>query len=210
MGKAYIGARHRETGEARVFVEEPRSGFIAAAGGKALAPLLHICLHSPTGLEWGYGGSGPGDCALSILADYFGEAEVLPASCVGRYNVKSVPVIEQTKAWQLHQEFKWLVVASLPHGRPEAGVALRRADILFNREAWLQAWRLDDEQVREAVGAILNKGLRCLNCMSLLGTRGSVDSSGVVSLACANSRCPVSYHKQHPFAPPADWPEDEV
>ena len=33
-------------------------------------PLKHIVRHSPTGMEWGYGGSGPSDTALSILADY--------------------------------------------------------------------------------------------------------------------------------------------
>jgi hypothetical protein len=35
-------------------------------------PLKHIVRHSPTGFEWGYGGSGPADLALSILTDVFG------------------------------------------------------------------------------------------------------------------------------------------
>lgn len=34
-------------------------------------PLKHIRRHSPDGFEWGYGGSGPSDLALSILTDYF-------------------------------------------------------------------------------------------------------------------------------------------
>jgi hypothetical protein len=34
-------------------------------------PLEHIVDHSPTGMTWGYYGSGPHDLALSILADYF-------------------------------------------------------------------------------------------------------------------------------------------
>lgn len=34
-------------------------------------PLKHIVYHSPTGFNWGYGGSGPADLALSILADCF-------------------------------------------------------------------------------------------------------------------------------------------
>jgi hypothetical protein len=33
--------------------------------------LHHVVYHSPTGMEWGYGGSGPHDLALSILADHF-------------------------------------------------------------------------------------------------------------------------------------------
>lgn len=34
--------------------------------------LPHIMLHS-AGLEWGYGGSGPHDLSISLLADYLGE-----------------------------------------------------------------------------------------------------------------------------------------
>jgi hypothetical protein len=41
--------------------------------GKRARPLRHIVVHSPTGLSWGYGGSGPTDLAISLLADYFGE-----------------------------------------------------------------------------------------------------------------------------------------
>ncbi len=33
--------------------------------------LRHHNRHSPDGFEWGYGGSGPSDLALSILIDYF-------------------------------------------------------------------------------------------------------------------------------------------
>ena len=32
--------------------------------------LKHIVRHSPDGFQWGYGGSGPSDLALSILTDY--------------------------------------------------------------------------------------------------------------------------------------------
>jgi len=35
--------------------------------------LAHCKLHSPSGFEVGYGGSGPTDTAASILADYFEE-----------------------------------------------------------------------------------------------------------------------------------------
>jgi hypothetical protein len=42
---------------------------LVAVDGK---PLEHIVRHSPDGFEWGYGGSGPADLALSILTDVFG------------------------------------------------------------------------------------------------------------------------------------------
>ena len=35
--------------------------------------LKHQVRHSPTGLEWGYGGIGPADTALSILTDLVGK-----------------------------------------------------------------------------------------------------------------------------------------
>lgn len=35
--------------------------------------LKHIVKHSPTGLSWGYAGSGPADLSLSILADHLGD-----------------------------------------------------------------------------------------------------------------------------------------
>ena len=34
--------------------------------------LDHIVRHSPDGFNWGYGGSGPSDAALSILTDCVG------------------------------------------------------------------------------------------------------------------------------------------
>jgi hypothetical protein len=34
--------------------------------------LVHLYRHSPDGFEWGYGGSGPADLALSILVDAVG------------------------------------------------------------------------------------------------------------------------------------------
>jgi hypothetical protein len=43
--------------------------------GRPLNPRLDLWNHSPTGFEWGYGGSGPAQLALAILADYFGNDE---------------------------------------------------------------------------------------------------------------------------------------
>ena len=39
----------------------------ASLGTAEGAPLRHVVRHSPTGIEWGYGGSGPSDLALSVL-----------------------------------------------------------------------------------------------------------------------------------------------
>lgn len=40
------------------------------------APGQQLYNHSPDGFEWGYGGSGPAQLALSLLLDYTGDAEV--------------------------------------------------------------------------------------------------------------------------------------
>ena len=57
--------------------------------GGTTYPLPHIERHSPDGFNWGYGGSGPADTALSILTD-----------CLGK---QVVPI--------LYQNFKWAFVA---------------------------------------------------------------------------------------------------
>lgn len=51
----------------------------------SVTPLLHVMLHSPTGFEWGYGGSGPADLALSILCDVLEERPTHEELYVGRF-----------------------------------------------------------------------------------------------------------------------------
>jgi hypothetical protein len=64
------------------------------ANGRPLNPRLDLWNHSPTGFEWGYGGSGPAQLALAILADHLGNDD---------------------EAVTLHQEFKRNVVAGLDY-----------------------------------------------------------------------------------------------
>ncbi len=85
--------RSRRIGGCRVYVIE---------GDKA-RPLYHVKYHSDA-FEWGYGGSGPADTSLSILADYFGEK---------RLNRKQIERGE-SRAWQWHQPFKWARFAVAP------------------------------------------------------------------------------------------------
>lgn len=71
--------------------------------------LRHVVLHSPTGLEWGYGGSGPADTALSILADYFDEKPSSSALAFGRLADDPMP-----RCLEHHQNFKWKFIAPAP------------------------------------------------------------------------------------------------
>ena len=41
-------------------------------------PLRHLVHHSPTGMEWGYHGSGPADLARSIIGDVMGTEKPRP------------------------------------------------------------------------------------------------------------------------------------
>ena len=71
--------------------------------GEAHASVPHAARHSPTGIEWGYGGSGPADLALSVL----------------------LALTDEQTANALYHRFKHEVIASVP----EDGGVLRAADV---------------------------------------------------------------------------------
>jgi len=50
-------------------------------------PLKHVVRHSPDGFQWGYGGSGPSDLALSILTDYDKRTNAVSISCLKIDNI---------------------------------------------------------------------------------------------------------------------------
>lgn len=86
--------------------------------GTAQANIPHgLTFHSPDGFEWGYGGSGPADLALNILAQF----------------------TSLRKADDLHQLFKREVIAKLDH---DSNHTLKAEDI----QAWIDDhkdfWRL--------------------------------------------------------------------
>ena len=65
---------------------------VVTVDGRPLDPRFDLWEHSPTGFEWGYGGSGPAQLALALLADHLSDDE---------------------RAVALHQDFKWAVVSKL-------------------------------------------------------------------------------------------------
>lgn len=107
--KTYSGDRLPD-GTTRVRVRE--------AGGSAV-PLRHVVYHSPTGLEWGYAGSGPADLALSVLADYLG-ATAFNVSDLWRGFENLVDEDDpRAVAWRWHQPFKHEVIARFDGARWE-------------------------------------------------------------------------------------------
>ena len=88
--------------------------------------LSHCNLHSPTGFEIGFAGSGPADTAASILADYFEEnAHSVERAWRGRSNGR--PSI----AVKLHQAFKFEVIA---------GIGLEPGEVHTLEESSIAAW----------------------------------------------------------------------
>ena len=86
--------------------------------------LGHCKLHSPTGFEVGYGGSGPADTAASILADYF-EEDRCSVEHVWRGRSDACPSVA------LHQFFKFEVIA---------GIQLEPGEVHTLEESSIIAW----------------------------------------------------------------------
>ena len=94
--KTYYGRRSPDGAADVWIVDDPLTVFdekgLNEAAARNLNPRLDLHNHSPTGFEWGYGGSGPSQLALALLADALGDDET---------------------AQQLYQQFKWAVVCKL-------------------------------------------------------------------------------------------------
>ena len=100
--KVYVGERQTD-GSCRVYIEQPDTTRVRlrhrSSGG-----------HSPTGFEWGYGGSGPAELARALVKDVTG--------------------VEEPEA-RVYQRFKFRVVGGLP----QDGWRLTEAEIRAALEA---------------------------------------------------------------------------
>ena len=73
--------------------KEDELGTSGGSDGEALVDIPQVYVyHSPDGFEWGYGGSGPSDLALNILALF----------------------VPPPEAWRLHHYYKDAVIARVP------------------------------------------------------------------------------------------------
>lgn len=72
-GTIYRGFR-RASGDP-VIIKEDRNGHPTGT-------VRHLPKHSPTGMNWGYAGSGPADTARSLLIEALGEDAICPV-CAG-------------------------------------------------------------------------------------------------------------------------------
>lgn len=85
--------------------------------GGDLPMRLDLENHSPTGLEWGYGGSGPAQLALAILADALDDDE----RALGLYQTFKNQVIARLdrNAWKITREqvMTWVEAQEKEYGR---------------------------------------------------------------------------------------------
>lgn len=90
-GRVYHGVCHGTNTAAHHAV------FVIEEDGTArpIDPRLDLENRSPTGLAWGYSGSGPAQCALALCADALGDAD---------------------RAIRIYQRFKQRIVAHWPQG----------------------------------------------------------------------------------------------
>ena len=77
--------------------------------GTVFTNVPHLCVHhSPTGFEFGYGGSGPADLALNMV-----QAVLVTMG----YQGETTPLFNGRcfhLAWELHQSAKWEFIALMP------------------------------------------------------------------------------------------------
>ena len=86
--KTYIGTPHRESG-----LGQPVVTVCDGQKCQALPLRLDLFNHSPSGFSWGYGGSGPAQLALALLANALDDDD---------------------RAIRLHHTFKFKAVAAWP------------------------------------------------------------------------------------------------
>ena len=74
-------------------MRDPKGEAVVKLNGQPFDPARsqRVRNHSPSGFEWGYGGSGPAQLALAILLEE----------------------VDEDCALNLYQDFKWVVIARL-------------------------------------------------------------------------------------------------
>lgn len=99
-------------------------GFEVRCNGRLLRPRHDLFNHSPDGFAWGYGGSGPAQLALAILADHLTRVPAdrqLARRLVARPGAEVPEMSDHNPdndpdalAIIAHQSFKWAVVQAIP------------------------------------------------------------------------------------------------
>jgi hypothetical protein len=99
MGRVYVG-------DPRGYYEvdgEHKEAWVEVDGEREdLDPRLDLSNHSPSGFAWGYGGSGPAQLALAILADMVGDERAMKHYC--RYKDEVIARLPQDRGFLIKAE----------------------------------------------------------------------------------------------------------
>ena len=101
--RIYVGTRNSRQ-EPRVFSISDGSRHFEVSH-TSLDPRLDIANHSPTGLEWGYMGSGPSQLAIALIADATGDDEKAGNTRLCQQFKRDVIAQMPSREWILGQEF---------------------------------------------------------------------------------------------------------
>lgn len=100
MDNGYVGSRMNDNVIVLKIVDGIRTG------------LKHHVYHSPTGFNWGYGGSGPAELARCILADAIGEHILKEPSIYQSFKDSFVSSWEDVWEISLDDVKRWYALAS--------------------------------------------------------------------------------------------------
>jgi hypothetical protein len=92
---------------------DPTGTAIVEVDGRPLELRLDLDNHSPTGFEWGYGGSGPAQLALALLADATGDAD-RARQAHQRFKAEYVARLARNERWDITDQDVRIIVGALP------------------------------------------------------------------------------------------------
>lgn len=92
LAVTYHGVYRGDSDRCAVLIESP--------AGRVLGEVRHIAYHSPTGMGWGYRGSGAADCARSILLDALGDDGAFCPGCNGSQRQVWMGDAEEPQPWR--------------------------------------------------------------------------------------------------------------
>ena len=109
--KIYKGIRGAD-GAAHVYVSE------AGRPDQLLAPRTDLFVRSSAGLDWGYSGNGPAQCALAILADALGD-DLRAVRVHSGFHLRVIAALPRHLSWQLTQAQVTAAVDDIERNVPE-------------------------------------------------------------------------------------------
>ena len=94
--------------------------YVAEAGrpDHSLSPRTDLFTRSSAGLDWGYDGNGPAQCALAIVADALGD-DLRAVRVHSGFHFRTIAALPRHLSWQLTQAQVLAIVEDIEQNFPE-------------------------------------------------------------------------------------------